>query len=90
MFGDKIQIRDINGQIEVDTSFEDHYDDRIYTVIDKQTLGETIGAELLDEDPDIDYEDNCDIIYKEINKQIINELKEDIFDYVLEYINNNQ
>ena len=90
MFGDKIQIRDINGQIEVDTSFEDYYDDRIYTVIDKQVLGETIGAELLDKNPDIDYEDNCHIIYEEINKQVINELKEDIFDYVLEYINNNQ
>ena len=90
MFGDKIQIRDINGQIEVDTSFENHYDDRIYTVIDKQELGETIGRELLDEHPDIDYEDNCDIIYKEINRQIINGLKGDIFDYVLEYINNNQ
>ena len=31
MYGDKIQIRDINGQIEVDSSFEDIYDDRIYS-----------------------------------------------------------
>lgn len=90
MFGDKIQIRDINGQIEVDTSFEDIYDDRVYIVIDKQSLGETIGSELLDEDPEMDYDDNIDLIYKEINKQVINDLKADICICVQEYIENNQ
>lgn len=90
MFGDKVQIRDINGQIEVDSSFEDIYDDRIYTVIDKQALGESIGKELLTDEPDTDYEDNCNIIYEEIDTAIINKIVDDIFNYVFEYINNNQ
>lgn len=90
MYGDRILIRDINGQIEVDSSFEDIYDDTIYTVIDKQELGESIGRELLDNEPDTDYEDNCHIIYEEIDKAIINQIVNDIFSYVFEYINNNQ
>ena len=35
MYGDKVQIRDINGQIEVDSSFDGMYDDSIYVIIDK-------------------------------------------------------
>ncbi len=90
MYGDKIQIRDINGEIEINNSFEDIYDDSIYTIIDKQALGENIGRKLLAEEPNTDYEDNCHIIYEEIDKAIINEIVNDIFNYVFEYINNNQ
>jgi hypothetical protein len=89
MYGDKVQIRDINGQIEVDERLEDVYDNNIYTIIDKQSLGESIGRELLDEDPDKDYMDNCHIIYEEIDKTI-NGIVNDIFDYVEEYLDNNQ
>lgn len=90
MIGDKIQIRDINGQLEVNSNLEDIYDDRIYTIIDKQDLGEKIGRELLDNEPNTDYMDNCHIIYEEIDKAIINQIVNDIFDYVIEYIENNQ
>ena len=90
MFGDKALIQDMNGQTAVRTNFDDVYNDRFYIIIDKQSLGESIGRELLDNDPDEDYEDNCQFIYEEIDKQIINDIVDDIFNYVLEYINNNQ
>ena len=94
MYGDKIQIRDINGQIEVDSSFENYYNDRIYTVIDKQALGEYLGRKILDEheEPDFDFDviDNCHIAYEEIDGEIINDIVNDIFGYIEEYINNNQ
>lgn len=89
MFGDKVQIRDINGQIEVDSSFENYYDDRIYTVLDKQSFGKSIGKELLDDDPDEDYEDNCHLVYEAIDT-LINDIVNDISNYVFEYIDNNQ
>lgn len=89
MYGDKVQIRDINGQIEIDERLEDVYDNSIYTIIDKQSLGESIGQELLDEDPEKDYIDNCHLIYEEIDKTI-NGIVNDIFGYVEEYLNNNQ
>jgi hypothetical protein len=89
MYGDKVQIRDINGQIEVDERLEDVYDNNIYTIIDKQSLGESIGRELLDEDPEEDYIDNCHLIYEEIDKTI-NGIVNDIFGYVEEYLDNNQ
>lgn len=93
MYGDFVNIRDMNGQIQVDTKFNEYevcYDDKYYTVIDKQALGEYIGKKLLDDEPNTDYEDNCNIIYEEIDKEIINDIVNDIFDYVFEYINNNQ
>lgn len=90
MYGDFVLIRDINGTTQVDCKFEDIYDDKFYCIIDKQSLGERIGRNLLDEEPDLDFEDNCHIIYEEIDKQIINDIVNDIFDYVLEYWNNNK
>ena len=58
MFGDKIQIRNLNKELEVNTNFEDCYNDRIYTVIDKQSLGENIARNILDDEPDLDFEDD--------------------------------
>ena len=90
MHGDSILIKNyVNGDVEVDEIFEDVYNDNIYTVIDKQYLGESIGRELLDDDPDKDYMDNCHIIYEEIDKTI-NGIVNDIFGYVEEYLYNNQ
>lgn len=89
MYGDKVEIRDINGQVEVQTSFEDFYDDSVYTVIDKQRFGEIIGKALLDDDPTEDYMDNCNLIYEYIDN-LLSEVSGDIFGYVLEYIENNQ
>lgn len=90
MHGDSILIKNyVNGDVEVDEIFEDVYNDNIYTVIDKQYLGESIGRELLDDDPDEDYMDNCHIIYEEIDKTI-NGIVNDIFGYVEEYLYNNQ
>ena len=89
MFGDKVQIRDINGQIEVDTSFNIYYNDRIYTILDKEAFGESIGKQLLDEDPDVDYMDNCHIVYEAIDV-LINDIVNDIANYVHEYLDNNQ
>ena len=90
MHGDSILIKNyVNGNVEVDEIFEDVYNDNIYTVIDKQYLGESIGRELLDDDPDKDYMDNCHIIYEEIDKTI-NGIVNDIFGYVEEYLYNNQ
>lgn len=89
MYGDFVLIRDINGTTQVDSKFEDIYNDRIYCIIDKESLAETIGREILDDEPDFDIEDNCHIVFEEIDKKIINEIVNDIFDYVHEYINNN-
>lgn len=89
MFGDKIQIRNLNKELEVNTNFEDCYNDTIYTVIDKQSLGENIARNILDDEPDLDFEDNCHIIFEEIDKEIINDIVNDIFNYALEYWNNN-
>lgn len=90
MYGDKVQIRDINGQIEVDSSFDGMYDDSIYVIIDKQAIGESIGREILDDDPDIDIEDDCHIAIEHIKSSITNEIINDIYSYIQEYINNNQ
>lgn len=90
MYGDKVQIRDINGQIEVDSNFNGMYDDRIYVVIDKQEIGESIGRDILDAYPDIDIEDDCHIAYGRIESSVTDEIIEDIYSYVQEYINNNQ
>ena len=89
MDNNKEETRYKNEQIEVDSSFENYYDDRIYTVLDKQSFGESIGKELLDDDPDIDYEDNCHLVYEAIDT-LINDIVDDISNYVFEYINNNQ
>ena len=89
MYGDKVQIRDINGGIEVDSSFENYYDNGIYTVLDKQSFGESIGRKLLDNDPDIDYEDEYHLVYEAIDA-FINDIVNDISNYVFEYIDNNQ
>lgn len=89
MYGDYVLIKNMNGETEVSERLEDVYDDGVYTIIDKQSLGETIGQTLLDEDPDEDYIDNCHIIYEEIDKTM-NDVIDTIFGYVEEYLNNNQ
>lgn len=90
MYGDKILIQDINGQKQVDDIFEDVYDDSIYTIIDKESLGQSIGRRILDEEPEFDPEDECNIVFEEIDKEIINDIVQCIYDYVYEYIMNNE
>lgn len=90
MYGNKVQIRDINGKIEVDIKFDDMYDDNIYVVIDKQGIGEAIGKDILDAYPDIDIEDDWDIAIGWIKSSVTDEIINDIYSYIQEYINNNQ
>lgn len=90
MYGDKVQIRDINGQIQVDSSFDGMYDNGLYIIIDKQEIGEAIGRDILDDYPDIDIEDDCHIAIGRIESSVTDEIINDIYSYVEEYIDNNQ
>lgn len=90
MYGDKVQIRSINGQIEVDSSFDGMYDNGMYVIIDKQEIGESIGRDILDDHPDIDIEDDCHIAIGRIESSVTDEIINDIYSYVEEYVNNNQ
>lgn len=70
--GDKMEdkfltIRDINGQIEVDTKFDEYYEDYIFVVIDKEDMSTQIANQIMQEtDVNFDLEEDYDLVLKRL------------------------
>lgn len=75
-----LTIRDINGQIEVDTKIGDYHEDSLFIVIDKVEVANEIASRIYDQvDKDFDTEDDCHILYEEIDDYIINDAVNSIY-----------
>lgn len=77
-------------------NFKEIYENEYYTIIDKQQMGEQFGRELIDGlDKDEVYvdgeftEDFIDNVLTIIEEDCINKLRNEICEFVLEYIGNN-
>lgn len=90
MYGDKVIIQDINGQIQINNSFDDFLDDKFYTIIDKESIAQYIGRKIIDEEKDFDIDKDWNIIWEMIDTLLINDITQNISDYVYEYLNNNK
>lgn len=83
--GDKMKdklltIRDINGQIEVDTKIGDYHEDGLFIVIDKIEVANEIASRIFDQvDKDFDTEDDCHVLYEEIDDYVVNDMVNSIY-----------
>lgn len=86
--GDKMEdkfltIRDINGQIEVDTKFDEYYEDYIFVVIDKEDISTQIANQIIQEtDVNFDLEEDYDLVFETIDNALINDIVDTMYHLV--------
>ena len=75
-----LTIRNINGQVEVDTKFGDYHEDNLFIVIDKIDIANEIASRIFDKvDKDFDAEDDCHVLFKEIDDYIVNDMVDNFY-----------
>ena len=88
--GDKMEdkfltIRDINGQIEVDTKFDECYEDYIFVVIDKEDMSTQIANQIIQEtDVNFDLEEDYDLVFETIDSALINNIADTMYHLIEE------
>lgn len=83
----KVEITRIDDGTVLCMPFDGVCDSDFYTVVDKELVAQKIGQSIVDDGTSI--ENDYQVVYEMIDEFVTNDLVNDIFKFVEEYVHNN-